>query len=1855
MLEEAQIRQEKLNLIRQEETLLLRQEEMLRQIQEEKLKLMRQEDLIRSRQQERLKQVRAEKALLEQQEQMLKLREEQLLQERRRQEKLREEASNLRRQEEEIRRRQEEIAKELLHGAGLGEVTTSASSSQAFSGRNKPFYSDTVLDSSIVNVQQLNTSDWSSSDAESFMPTSAVNAASSTYKGANENYDESPFVLPSAEGSQQQQEQQQQPGQLTAGEGGTSEDEDTMEEEEEEEDCYECKVEVKQQNTQVPTSVRTIETVIDVPGWAPITPYLNVSRHLPTTTTQEDMSHTSSSLTYKMASGVVTSPESILTSTNMITTPDSSISLQSQISINDDHSMESSSCPVSPLPPTLPPHPSEPAQRQSQAATDHFQTVQPEVPPRDDSFAVTAVYSNVVATNPTQVTAPVSNQAGGSSNGQQRKSLIEMDHMTVPRVGGGTTHHDPQLSPRLGGPGSAFRPYASSENLFDPTLSGGAGSAKPPQLPVSTNGHLATNCLAVSTEEDRAVATKRHSTSSIRSAQIAESDEDFFLPRVRQPPPNVRPHIMSTTDTEPEMKEFNLAPIGSEKKGKKHQKIFYSTSETEEEYQAYLKIKPKWHGKGGHKDSWDPLQIASPPQIVQRPVGVVQKPKPQVKIERGAEIHSTAAFNMYSGVPDHQFQHYYQQQQQLDQPQQQSHYQQPQGQRQQDAQLIQLSQRTNRQPADATLPPRSTLALPPSYERIQKSDSIIELRKAPETQQQSSDHLQKSTSAMEVIKAGSSTHMPAPITIIPPTGSEISKTRGAASPAEPSQSQLQLQTNSLQVPYFSSPPDSEDQATPQAPRRSFLPYQNSFDSSFSEPEESNENLAPQLKSHKEDPETKKKKEIHKNLMSEALKKVELRNNQKKSFSQLSRTNPTIAALGIVTRKELKMEELENRQEQELLLLRSRNRSGSASHQDEGSLKPNGGVNANVLQSYRQQTLLKNNAGHSMMSNSSIRETEIQTKKAVVNAPKPDLLPKPAEVVRKLSQDASASSEAVEPVVLLKRQPRILDQEELKARQSGSEKSSIKSPSIEYQQQQQSISNLTQTQLNTAVSAPQGVQKTAATGSQSTTIATSVSVQNRADVTSPNTLNKEDNQSRKVSTKKSQAEIDYEVARANEKILAAQQKLQQKQQNEQSSSQAKQTLQGIVQVRPKPATDSPRMLENQSKEEAKRTSDKEELLSKVGGTVNGGGPASVKKAAERFEQSLIADANNSTGSQLEASTAALTVSSQQKTRSKSIGNSITEQLKDNCSPAANSKASLPWAAKSPPVLRKRDAPASSGRNRGYALQMSKSSDSITAAKLLARARAEQRDTTGGGLAFGGGGLRINKNFSKSIEQQIDVYSKTREEIQMILMLAKSGSVNDRIALFSNLMNKVPDQSSIDLESKAEKIRREIEEARAAQQQETTEVSDTEIEFQEPIESKVKPLKIPMKPKLLGKAEQMISMMPRSPSSSLRINRPTIPSEHGSAFLSNKSSPYLLAHDSEANKEEASPKSILVKKVSDNHQRPEKERSRSPRKKTPKLLSDYSLAPNNTFQIYAQSATDMSATEDESEAAWAMKRHLTTASELAGKLDAEPNHLKVPSRPAQDHHRPGIMKSKSFASPYECSLDDTSVTSKKLTMMAFFGHEIAGKKTGISSTEIKQQPKSKTRNVLTDELWDDEADEDEGLVDVDAEFESLLNKTFEQESLRLSHSAGRGGVESRRKDGGNSSSRGGGQQLEKAEGRSAGSSGGVLGGGLVNIASVLGESESSTGHRSSASSHRSDANNSSNTTSDVIDGAGGKMNITSSSSQLLRQKTFDPLAALPTSQSKQYAGRRPPPHSPLGDGHSPSPTQSEYDTCDPWDES
>ena len=106
-----------------------------------------------------------------------------------------------------------------------------------------------------------------------------------------------------------------------------------------------------------------------------------------------------------------------------------------------------------------------------------------------------------------------------------------------------------------------------------------------------------------------------------------------------------------------------------------------------------------------------------------------------------------------------------------------------------------------------------------------------------------------------------------------------------------------------------------------------------------------------------------------------------------------------------------------------------------------------------------------------------------------------------------------------------------------------------------------------------------------------------------------------------------------------------------------------------------------------------------------------------------------------------------------------------------------------------------------RNKGYALRMSKSSDSITAAKLLVEQRMAKETQRP---------LRINQNMSKSIEKQIDVYTKTREDIRRILQLAKTCSVAERVKLLdTNSCDKSVEDTR---ETKAEAIRREIMEAK-----------------------------------------------------------------------------------------------------------------------------------------------------------------------------------------------------------------------------------------------------------------------------------------------------------------------------------------------------------------------------------------------------------------------------------------------------------
>merc|ERR1719430_2579430 len=512
-----------------------------------------------------------------------------------------------------------------------------------------------------------------------------------SYKAAGENYDP-PSFLGEGEGEECEVQGEEE------GQWSGSSDEDTMEEE-----LYECKVEVKQQNTLVPTSVRTIESVIDVPGWAPITPYLNMANSVPTS--QDELkailseAKANPNMQY-ITAGVITSPESVMTSTRMITTPESSVSLQSQMSLTEqlaNLSDLSSSWPGSPIPPVPPP----PKESQDLMA-EPFQTVQPDVPPRDDSFAITAVYSSGVTGTPKSDSL--------DTQASKRRSLIEVDTLLVPK----TVEPDPQLSPRLGGPGSAFKPYASSENLFDPSLF-------PSHRPPLANGSHHNNGNG-----DR--SSKRYSNSSMKPPKIEESDEDFFKPRVqpKQQPP--RGHITATTtDTEPEMREFNLGPIGSDKKLKKQQKAIYSTSETEEEYQAYMKAKPKWHGKGGHKDSWDPLQIASPPQIVQRPVGVVQKPKPQAKIpqkiERGAQVYPVS-LQIYPGANSN-------------------------GQIGHAGQIQTNSVINGNQNVTGNNGVSDSLA-PPNFERIQKSDSIIELREK-QNLVPAFERIQKSNSVVEVV------------------------------------------------------------------------------------------------------------------------------------------------------------------------------------------------------------------------------------------------------------------------------------------------------------------------------------------------------------------------------------------------------------------------------------------------------------------------------------------------------------------------------------------------------------------------------------------------------------------------------------------------------------------------------------------------------------------------------------------------------------------------------------------------------------------------------------------------------------------------------------------------------------------------------------------------------------------------------------------------------------------------------------------------------------------------------------------------------------------------------------------------
>merc|ERR1719187_1332217 len=1532
--------------------------------------------------------------------------------------------------------------------------------------------------------------------------------------------------------------------------------------------------------------------------------------------------------------------------------------------------------------------------------------------------------------------------------------------------------------------------------------------------------------------------SKRYSNFNMKPPKISESEEEYFRPRPRQAKVNSK---VVTTDTEPEMREFNLAPIGSDKKSKKQMKPMYSTSETEEEYQAFLRSKPKWHGKGGHKDSWDPLLIASPPQIVQRPVGVVQKPKPQAqiaqKVERRAQVYPVS-LQIYPGVTlAEQMRQYEENTTAVISP----------------AKATTVAATAQRNQVNVTEPPltgeKSSKLEPSNSERIQKSGSIIEVREK-QGLVPSTVRIQKSNSVVEVKPVISSKQFQPDANdaikehaFSPPTFSserpiqqgqiskqvefESNKTkvgninendncipipRSKESSVITERTPDGMQANdSLQIPLSSN--DSEDQTTPKAPRKFYMPKQTSVDStnSFSENDELFENQAPQMRTNKEDPETQKKKEIQKNLMSEALKKVELRSNKQKQFNQLNRTNPTIAAIGIMTRKELKMESMEKGQQgngeklepmQPGNLPKFLNGSGS-------------GADPTVLQHFKEQSIYKqqNTAKRTENQNAAIRQALIQAKKAGTPM-KPDTLPKPTEA-RRSSRDIAPEQQNIVPVVILKKQPRRLEPEELKARKTSIE--SQKSEGISGKMSTQSRSGsrvsepvkLGETKSKSVLGENESVKKE---GSKVAEIKSDIA-KFEPPANSDKTMQYEEAKSEpirkevaKSEPKRSEVRSDTNFVTHSENVstlaksagqvkevtgtgnvqgqplpttrkLTAPSSMANSGEEQQAKSSSmvnspqvkraslpaistggKQPVSNYVESLNTPTKTTPsgndrkenpvrsientsvvQMAQNQqksvqkpvtaktifpdiinvtskqneslSKHSKNRTSDNEVSETERKSLEIEDKGAAVKKAAEKFESGLA-------NMQKSDSLTSLSFQSYNRGRAKSFGNALLEQFEEDQDPEKNHpKQNTPWAGRSPPVIKRRDAL----RNKGYALQLSKSSDSITAAKLLAKARAEGAEGTVGGL-------RINQSFSKSIERQIDIYSKTKEDIRQILLMAKSGSVTDRVKMFTGLIHKDQDAPEVDQEEKADAIRREIQEARA-QAQET--VSDTEIDFQEPIESKVKPLKIPMKPKIMTKPEKKPannnkgglrinnSNPENSPKLGLRINHPRHEESPKRGLRINKNdSPKLERHSSiedlpsvkskiqnyltvaeELNKEDDSKeevKKLQTAPMSQQESHRDKGEMRRERvKKSPKLLSDHYLSAGQTLEIYAQSATDVSADENDTEFNSRKKAEATKKSlpetKVLSKKDPGPHFLQVPVVP-NEQMTTGIMKSKSFAAPnqFEGLLDFDSITSKKETMMAFFNANI-NKTSPVQSNAKASKPKTVRRNSITSIT--DEILGEEDLQNVDDEFESLLNSTFESETTQrkastVSRQSGSTGGTTRNTEAGveKAATRGKVAHAPSTSQRSSFSSSvgtGALGGRPTAATSsnkasadrkisepVIGSPASTTkgqikkspsaGSHSALKSGQMDqrwvaAEESGNQSRSASEDRATPSGEVSGSGNKSKQKRFDPIAALPTSHTKKYLPRQQSLRvgTPPAAG-SPSPTQSEYDTCDQWDD-
>lgn len=220
----------------------------------------------------------------------------------------------------------------------------------------------------------------------------------------------------------------------------------------------------------------------------------------------------------------------------------------------------------------------------------------------------------------------------------------------------------------------------------------------------------------------------------------------------------------------------------------------------------------------------------------------------------------------------------------------------------------------------------------------------------------------------------------------------------------------------------------------------------------------------------------------------------------------------------------------------------------------------------------------------------------------------------------------------------------------------------------------------------------------------------------------------------------------------------------------------------------------------------------------------------------------------------------------------------------------------------------------------------------------------------------------------------------------------------------------------------------------------------------------------------------------------------------------------------------------------------------------------------------------------------------------------------------------------------SPNPSSTGEKTVAMNPVHRSEVSSVVKRSSAAQIQQ--KRASINSISDEIIGDD-----DLRDVDAVFESLLNSTFQEIQARGRDAGGRAGSK-KRSVSSHPTTRS--SEVGNASRSAAGDSTSVK---SSNTASAAGPSQPS---KRGAAVNRKQSRNKQDAVKTVI--------VDKSDSNMPNKEILaDPLGALPTSHTKKYLPRQQTwanPSSPLPSPpavQTPSPTQSEYDTCpDPWDD-